>query len=69
MVVPEKGMQAIPDQIASHLSAHQIRLNAPVAKIVGKTIFLQSGEVLEVDKIVLATDANNAARLLGETFY
>ncbi len=66
VVVPEKGMQAIPDQIASHLSAHQIRLNAPVAKIVGKTIFLQSGEVLEVDKIVLATDANNAARLLGE---
>jgi phytoene dehydrogenase-like protein len=66
VVVPEKGMQAIPDQIASHLAPRQIRLNTPVAKIAGKTIHLQSGEIIEADHIVLATDANNAARLLGE---
>ena len=66
VVVPENGMQAIPDQIAAHLSPHQIRLNTPVVKIEGRTIFLQNGENFVADKIVLATDANNAARLLGE---
>ncbi len=67
VVVPENGMQAIPEQIAAHLSPHQIRLNTLVDKIEGKTIFLQNGESLVADKIVLATDAHNAARLLGET--
>ena len=67
VVVPEKGMQAIPDQIAAHLSPGQIRLNTPVEKIAGKTIFLRNGETILADKIVIATDARNAARLLGET--
>ncbi len=67
VVIPENGMQAIPDQIAAHLSPHQIRLNTPVEKIEGKTIFLRNGETIVADKIVLATDASHAARLLGET--
>jgi phytoene dehydrogenase-like protein len=66
VVVPENGMQAIPEQIAAHLSANRIRLNAPVEKIVGKTIYLENGEVIEAEKIVLATDGRTAARLLGE---
>lgn len=64
VVVPEKGMQAIPEQIASHLAPHQIRLNTPIEKIVGHTIFLKNGETIEAEKIVLATDANTATRLL-----
>ncbi|MCY7347417.1 MAG: FAD-dependent oxidoreductase, partial [Pyrinomonadaceae bacterium] len=32
VVIPQNGMQAIPEQIAAHLSPNQIRLNAPVAK-------------------------------------
>jgi phytoene dehydrogenase-like protein len=67
VVVPENGMQAIPDQIAAHLSPHQIRLNTPVEKIEGKTIFLRNGETMVADKIVIATDARNAAWLLHET--
>lgn len=66
-VVPEKGMQAIPEQIAAHLAPHQIRLNSPVEKITGKIIHLANGEQIEAEKIVLATDAHTAARLLGET--
>jgi phytoene dehydrogenase-like protein len=65
VVVPENGMQAIPEQIAAHLASYQIRLNTPVEKIEGKTVFLKNGEQIEATKIVLATDANTANRLLG----
>lgn len=64
--VPENGMQAIPEQIASQLAPAQIRLNAPVRKIAGKTIYLENGEILAAEKIVLATDALSAAKLLGK---
>ena len=66
VVVPENGMQAIPEQIAAHLAPHQIRLDAPVEKIVGKTIHLENGETIEAEKIVFATNASATARLLGE---
>jgi protoporphyrinogen oxidase len=65
VVVPENGMQAIPEQIASHLSPNQIRLNTKVQKIDGKIVFLENGETIESDKIVIATDANTAAKLRG----
>ncbi len=66
VVVPENGMQAIPVQIAKHLSDDQIRLNTPVQKIDGTTIYLENGETIEAETIVLATDAKTAAKLLGE---
>ena len=65
-VIPQNGMQAIPEQIASHLSNNQIRLNTPVQKIDGNTIYLENGETITSEKIVLATDAKTAAKLLGE---
>ncbi len=66
VVIPEDGMQAIPEQIKSHLSPEQIRLNTKVEKIDGSQMFLQNGEIIESDTIVMATDAHTAARLLGE---
>jgi protoporphyrinogen oxidase len=66
VVIPEDGMQAIPEQIKGHLSPEQIRLNTKVERIDGNKVFLKDGEVIESDKIVLATDATTAARLLGE---
>jgi phytoene dehydrogenase-like protein len=66
VAVPQNGMQAIPEQIAGHLSPNQIRLNTPVKKISGKTVYLENGETIEADKIVLAIDAQTAAKLLGE---
>jgi protoporphyrinogen oxidase len=58
-------MQAIAEQIAAHLNPNQVRLNTSVEKIVGKTIFLKNGTAIEAEKIVVATDANTAARLLN----
>jgi protoporphyrinogen oxidase len=66
VVIPADGMQEIPKQIAKHLSDNQIRLNTPVQKIDGTTIYLENGETLEAEKIVLATDAKTAAKLLGK---
>jgi len=66
VVIPENGMQAIPEQIAKHLTVNNLRLNTRVLKIDGTTIHLENGETLEAEKIVLATDAITAAKLLGE---
>jgi phytoene dehydrogenase-like protein len=66
VVVPENGMQAIGEQIAAHLAPHQIRLNTAVDKIVGQTIYLENGETIEAEKIVLATNASATAKILGE---
>jgi phytoene dehydrogenase-like protein len=65
-VIPQNGMQAIPQQIAKQLADHQIRLNTAVQKIDGQTIYLKNGETIEAEKIVLATDAQTAAKLLGK---
>ena len=64
-VIPAKGMQAIPEQMAAKLSAGTVRLNAPVAAVEGQTVRLVNGETLRADKIVIATDAATADRLLG----
>ena len=68
VVVPENGMQAIPEQIAAHLNPKQIRLNTPVERLEGKTVFLKNGETIVADKIVIATDAPVAAKLLNDTY-
>lgn len=65
--IPAGGMQKIPEQIASYLNPDQIRFNTPVRKIDGQTIYLANGEILEAEKIVLATDAVSARELLGES--
>lgn len=72
VVVPEEGMQAIPEQLASRLSPNQIRLQTRVSKIDGKTIYLENGKTINAQTIVLATDANTTSRFLGKsetTFY
>ena len=68
VVVPENGMQAIPEQIAAHLNPKQIRLNTPVERLEGKAVFLKNGETIVADKIVIATDALVAAKLLNDTY-
>lgn len=66
VVVPAEGMQKIPEQIAGQLSAEQIRLNTPVSKIDGNTVYLENGDTIEAEKIVVAADASRAAKLLNE---
>lgn len=65
--VPAKGIVAIADQLANHLNPDQIRLNSPVEQISGNTVRLATGETLQAGTVVLAVDAAQAARLLGES--
>ena len=62
-VVPAKGMQEIPNQLASTLPPEIIRLNAPVESAQNGVVKLKSGESFSAPNIVLATDADAAARL------
>ena len=64
-VVPAKGMQAIPEQLAAKLPAGTVRLDTPAAAIEGQTVRLESGETLRANRIVIATDAATADWLLG----
>lgn len=64
-VVPAKGMQAIPEQLAAKLPAETLRINTSVAAIEGQTVRLENGETILADKVVIATDAATADRLLG----
>ena len=63
--VPARGIGAIADQLASRLTPDQIRLNTPVATISGNAVYLQNGESLMADAVVMAVDATQASRLMG----
>jgi protoporphyrinogen oxidase len=65
--IPALGIQEIPKQIAVGLPHNSIRFNTKVIKIQDKTVWLESGEKLLAEKIVLATDAYQADKLLGKT--
>jgi len=63
--VPAKGMAEIPRQLASRLDPGSVRLHASVTAIDDRKVILADGQCIETETIVLATDAINAARLLG----
>lgn len=66
-VLPARGMQAIPEQMASKLPAECLRLDAPVEAVTADSIQLASGERIECRATVIATDSEAAQRLLGES--
>ena len=57
--LPEAGMGAIPNQIASILAPDQIRLNAMVVDIKENAVQLESGEILEASAIIIAMDQSS----------
>ncbi len=63
--VPNTGMGAIPDQLASHLPPEAIRLNTPVDSIEGTSVRLGDGSSLEALRVIVATEGPAASRLLG----
>ena len=65
--IPADGMQAIPEQIAEMLPRNSIRKNARVKGFEANQIFLDGGEVITADRIVVATDPKTSDKLLGET--
>ncbi len=67
-VVPEAGMQALPDAIAE-MYADSVELGTPVGRIEadgGQYVIHAAGETRVFDRVVLATDAHAAAQLLNE---
>lgn len=62
--VPALGIGAVAAQLASRLRPGTLRLGARVTSIEGTKVRLLSGDVLEAESIVVATEGPEAARLL-----
>ena len=63
--LPAKGMQALPDLLASTLGSHHILLNTRAIRISPHSVELDSGEHLSARKILCATEGLGAATLGG----
>ncbi|MFP2929804.1 NAD(P)/FAD-dependent oxidoreductase [Pyxidicoccus sp. 3LG] len=63
-VVPERGMGAIPEQLAAKLPSGVLRMRAPVADVWGHRVRLEDGETIEAKAVVVAVDAVSALGLL-----
>lgn len=53
--IPEKGMQEIPNQLKSKLQKTVFHFNSPVEKVEGTRIIMKDGNILEADKIIIAS--------------
>lgn len=51
--VPAKGMGQISEQLKNKLEKTEIRLNTSVTSILGTTIHLQNGEIVEARKVIV----------------
>lgn len=71
-VVPAKGIQAITDQIASDIPRYLFRLGNRVSDVLRDSqgrpngVRFDTSETLEASEVVVATEADEAARLLGQ---
>ena len=63
-VLPTRGMQALPEQLASRLAHDTVRLNVPVASLDGTTVVLSTGERITSRAVVVATEGPTASKLL-----
>ena len=66
IALPQDGMGAIARQLAEVVPNGTVRLREPVARLDESGVVLASGERLEADAVVLATDYATAAALRGE---
>lgn len=65
--LPADGMRAIPRHLAAGLPASAIRRNTRVRGLKGTQVELTTGETLNTDAVILATDARNAPVLVPGT--
>jgi phytoene dehydrogenase-like protein len=65
-VIPAKGIERIAKQIEKMLYIGTVKLNTKVVKIDGNRVYLENGDRLYGEKIVLATDGFHADKLLGK---
>ena len=62
MTMPKDGIQAVPQQLAYHLSDETIRCNSKVASVSKSGVVLEDGETIEADIVIVAVPqhiANN----------
>jgi phytoene dehydrogenase-like protein len=62
--LPKAGMRAIPHQMASRLPDSSIRLDTTVHSLTRQSVVLESGEQIEAQAVVVATEGPAAARWL-----
>jgi phytoene dehydrogenase-like protein len=62
--LPAAGIQAIPDQLAAGLSPGRIRYGATVVAVDSGAVWLQDGELIRGQAVVVATDGPTAGRLI-----
>jgi phytoene dehydrogenase-like protein len=65
-VLPSRGMQAIPEQMALSLPQENLLLNCGVKELSGRMVTLSSGQKFEGTATVIATEEMHAMSLLGQ---
>lgn len=63
--MPAAGMGAIAAQIAAQLPADAIRLGVEVTRVTSDSVQFSDGSSVAASRVILATDAASAGRLLG----
>lgn len=66
--VPAKGMGEIPKMLRMQHSKTQIFFNSPVKQVVGKSIHLDNGDIIEADRIIIATQPDRVMPQLHGQF-
>ena len=64
-VLPSRGMQALPEQLADRLQTGSVFLNTRVESIDGNAVLLSDGSTIHARAVVVATDGPTASTLLG----
>lgn len=65
IAVPADGMGAIPSQLAQRIGEDKIRMKCTATDIRSQQVHLSDGTAVGAPKIVVATESNSAAKLLG----
>lgn len=65
--LPAMGMQAIPDQLASHIPAGAFCLGSRAASVTSDSVRLEDGRELSASQVVLATSGQAVASLFGQS--
>ncbi|WP_439489588.1 protoporphyrinogen/coproporphyrinogen oxidase [Algoriphagus sp.] len=66
--VPEKGMIEIPKMLKRQLKATEIIFNTRIREIRGQEVMLESGESLQADRIIIATQPDKIMKQLEGQF-
>lgn len=68
MALPHNGIEALPRQLAAQLQPHTLLLQQAAVKIENNKVKTATGDTYEAEIIIVATDADQARQLLGDSF-